>query len=394
MKPQIAFVFGGKSVEHEISIITGLQAFLAFDSDKYEAFPLYLTKKNEMYVGDELREIENFRNIPSLLSKCQKVVPMFDGQKTKLVGVPQKKFGKAFEQQIDMAFLCVHGTNVEDGALQGYFQTLDIPIVGCDVESAALGMDKYTQKLVLAANDIPVLPAKRYNLKDYEDLDALKANIESEFGFPVIVKPVDLGSSVGISVAKNQDELTESLDDAFKYANLVLVEHAITNLREINCSVLGDVLEAQASEIEEPVTGGEILSYEDKYMSGGKGAKGSKGSGMASVSRQIPANVPADVRERIRDLAVRAFQALGCNGVARIDFMIDCDNNELYFNEINTIPGSLAFYLWEPLGKPYVELLNDCVALAEKRQRQRQAITFSFDTNVLDSASLGGIKGK
>lgn len=393
MKPQIAFVFGGKSVEHEISIITGLQAFLAYKSDKYEAFPLYLTKKNEMYVGDALREIENFRNIPAVLEKSQRVVPIFDGSKTKLVGYPQKKFGKPFEQEIDMAFFCVHGTNVEDGALQGYFQTLDIPIVGCDVESAALGMDKFTQKCVLKDAGIPVLDAKRYTAKDYEELDVLKADIEKSFGFPVIVKPVDLGSSVGISVAKNQDELTESLDDAFKYANVVLVEHAISNLREINCSVLGDIEDAQASEIEEPHAAEGILSYEDKYMSGGKG-KGSKGSGMASVSRQIPANVPAEMREEIRDLAVRAFKALGCNGVARIDFMIDVDENKLYFNEINTIPGSLAFYLWEPLGKPYAELLDDMVALAEKRQRQRQALTFSFNTNVLDSASLGGIKGK
>lgn len=392
MKPQLAFVFGGKSVEHEISIITGLQAFLAYKPSKYDAFPLFLTKKNEMYVGDALKEIENFRNIPALLEKCQKVIPVFDGDKTKLVGYPAKKFGKNFEQEIDMALLCVHGTNVEDGALQGYFQTLNIPIVGCDVESAALGMDKYTQKCVLKEAGVPVLEAKRYTAKDYANLDETKADIEKTFGFPVIVKPVDLGSSVGISVAKDEDALTESLDDAFRYANVVLVEHAISNLREINCSVLGDMEDAQASEIEEPVTGGEILSYEDKYMSGGKGAKGSKGAGMASVSRQIPANVPAEKREEIRELAVRAFKALGCNGVARIDFMIDCDNDKLYFNEINTIPGSLSFYLWEPLGKPYAELLDDMVALAEKRERSRESLTFSFDTNVLDAASLGGAK--
>ncbi len=390
MKRQIAFVFGGMSVEHEISIITGLQAFNAFSDPHYEAFPLYITKGNEMYVGGGLDKIENYRNLKAVTESAQRVILVKEGKRAKLVGYPQKRFGKTFEREIDIAFLCVHGTNVEDGALQGYFQTLGVPIVGCDVESAALGMDKFTQKAVLKDAGIPVLPAKRYTAKDYQELDELVASIEGSFSYPVIVKPVNLGSSVGISVANDRTELVRSLDDAFLYASVVLVERAITNLREINCAVLGDIEEAEASEIEEPISSDEILSYEDKYMNNQKG--GSKG--MASVSRKIPAEVSPEMREEIRSLAVRAFKALGCNGVARIDFMIDVDSGELFFNEINTIPGSLSFYLWEPLGVTYSELLNKMVSLANKRARQNRSLTFSFDTNVLDSASLSGAKGK
>jgi D-alanine-D-alanine ligase len=221
-------------------------------------------------------------------------------------------------------------------------------------------------------------------------MEYLMDTVEETFGYPVIVKPVNLGSSVGIGVAKDREELTRTIDDAFRYATKVLVEHAITNLREINCSVIGDENDAEASEIEEPMHTKEILSYEDKYVSN---AKGSGQKGMASVARKIPAEVSPEMREKIRSLAVKSFKALGCNGVARIDFMIDEDNGELYFNEINTIPGSLAFYLWEPIGVPYKTLLDRMIVLAQKRAREEQAITFTFDTNILDSASFGGSKG-
>ncbi len=390
MKRSIAFVFGGMSVEHEISVITGLQALSAFENDAWEPFALYISKRGEMYVGDALEKIENFRNLDKVLSDSKRVILVNEGRKSKLVEFPPKRFGKSFEKEIDMAFLCVHGTNVEDGALQGYFKTLNVPIVGCDVESAALGMDKFTQKSVLDHVGIPVLPAKRYTAKDYLDLDNLTKDVEETFSYPVIVKPVNLGSSVGITVAKTSEELVCALDDAFLYASQVLVERAIENLREINCSVLGDVEECEASEIEEPVSSDEILSYEDKYMSNQKG--GSKG--MASVSRKIPAEVSDERREEIRRLACESFKALGCNGVARVDFMIDCDTDKVYFNEINTIPGSLSFYLWEPLGISYKVLLNKMLDLALKRQRINRSLTFSFNTNVLNSATLAGSKGK
>lgn len=390
MKTRVAMVFGGKSVEHEVSVISGIQAVMNMDTDKYEVIPVYMTKKNDMYIGEDIGKIESYKDIDGLLKRSQRVIMMNEGDSVVLLQYPLKKFGKNYSQEIDVVFPVVHGTNVEDGALQGYFKTLGVPFVGCDVTASAVGMDKYIMKAILKESDVPVLDAKVFTLSDYAEIDEMIATIESAIGYPVIVKPVNLGSSVGISVAKDRVELTRSIDDAYRYATKVLVEHAISNLREINCAVLGDENEAVASECEEPLHTKDILSYEDKYVSN---AKGSGSKGMASVSRKIPAELTSEKREEVRELAVRAFQALGCNGVSRIDFMIDEDNGKLYFNEINTIPGSLAFYLWEPIGIPYKELLDRMIGLALKRERTEKNLTFTFDTNILNQSSFGGQKG-
>lgn len=390
MKLKIAMIFGGKSVEHEVSVISGIQALLSMDTEKYDVIPVYMTKNNEMYVGEDIGKIESYKDIDALLKKSQRVIMVNDGKEVSLVSYPARKFAKNVKVNVDVAFPVVHGTNVEDGALQGYFKTLGIPFVGCDVTASAIGMDKYIMKEVLKDADVPVLDAELFTLSDYADMNTLVEKVEQSMGYPVIVKPVNLGSSVGINVAKTRVEFVDAVDDAFRYATKVLVEHAITNLREINCAVLGDENEAIASECEEPLHTKDILSYEDKYVSN---AKGSGSKGMASVSRKIPAELLQKKREEIRDMAVKAFQALGCNGVSRIDFMIDEDNGRLYFNEINTIPGSLAFYLWEPVGIPYKELLDRMIELALKRARTENSLTFTFDTNILNTAGFGGSKG-
>ncbi len=391
MKTKVAMLFGGKSVEHEVSVISGLQAYLSMDTEKYDVIPVYMTKKNEMYVGENIGKIESYKDINSLVSSSTRVIMINTGDSVSLVQYPQKKFGKNLSIDIDVVFPVVHGTNVEDGALQGYLKTIGIPFVGCDVTASAVGMDKYIMKMILKEAGVPVLDAKIFTLSDYADMDSLVEKIETGIGYPVIIKPVNLGSSVGISVAKNRVELTSAVDDAFKYATKVLAEHAISKLREINCSVLGDENEAIASECEEPLHTKDILSYEDKYVSN---AKGSGSKGMASVSRKIPAELTPEKREEVREMAVKSFKALGCNGVSRIDFMIDEEDGKLYFNEINTIPGSLAFYLWEPVGVPYKELLDRMIGLALKRARTESNLTFTFDTNILNSASFGGAKGK
>ncbi len=390
MKTRVAMIFGGKSVEHEVSVISGIQAILSMDTDKYEVIPVYMTKKNEMYIGSDIGNIEAYKDIKGLLLRSQRVIMVNENGRVKLIQFPLKKFGKNQEQEIDIAFPVVHGTNVEDGAFQGYLKTMGIPFVGCDVTASAIGMDKFIMKAVLKEGDVPVLDAKLYTLSHYAEMEALLDDVEKTFGYPVIVKPVNLGSSVGISVAKDRVSLADSVDDAFRYATKVLVEHAISNLREVNCAVLGDENEAIASEVEEPMHSEDILSYEDKYVSNSKSG-GSKG--MASVSRKIPAEIPDKLRNEVREMAVKSFKLLGCNGVARIDFMIDEDNGKLYFNEINTIPGSLSFYLWEPIGIPYKELLTRMIDLCLKRARTEESLTFTFDTNILNSASFGGSKG-
>jgi D-alanine-D-alanine ligase len=394
MKIKVGVFFGGQSVEHEVSIISGIQAIYAFNREKYDIIPVYITKENEMYVGESIDKIEEYKNISTLLKKSQKVILVNENKKLNIVKYPMKKFGNNVIDYIDIAFPIVHGTNVEDGTLQGYFRTLCIPYVGCDVTSSAVGMDKYVMKTVLKDNDIPVLDCICCDVKKYNATpDEIITKIEGKIGYPVIVKPINLGSSVGIKVAKNKAELEDAFDYAFQFANKLLIEKAITALREINCSVLGDYENAEASECEEPVGSDEILSYEDKYLSsnGSKSEGGSKG--MTSLSRKLPAPLTPEKREEIRTLAVNTFKVLNCNGVSRIDFMIDTATDKLYVNEINTIPGSLAFYLWEPVGVKYDELLDRMVTLALKRERELSEISYSFDTNILSGVKLGGMKG-
>lgn len=389
MKIRLAVIFGGKSVEHEISVISALQACEYIDREKYEVIPLYMTKGGEFYTGEQIGDIERYKDIPQLLRESVRVLLLNEDGRVNMVRYPMKKFGNNVLGSIDVAFPIVHGTNVEDGTLQGYLQTLGLPYVGCDVLSSAVGMNKYVMKTVFKDNDIPVLDCACYNLADFADVEKLLDRIEAKFSYPVIVKPINLGSSVGISKASDREGLEEALGLAFTFASKVLVEPAIRQLKEINCAVLGDELEAEASECEEPLNAEEILTYEDKYIGGSK--SGSKG--MASLSRAIPARISQERREEIRQMAVRAFKCLGCNGVARIDFMIDMETDRVYLNEINTIPGSLSFYLWEPLGLKYPQLLERMIQLALKRHRESEKLTFSFDTNVLAGVKLGGAKG-
>ena len=298
-------------------------------------------------------------------------------------------FGNKLNQLIDVAFPIVHGTNVEDGNLQGYFHTLNLPVVGPDTLSAALSMDKYVMKEYCKAIGVPVIDALRFDKNDFRDVDSIIKIVKSEFGFPIMVKPVNLGSSIGIKKAKDEAGLKEALELAFSFADVILIEKAIVNLREINCAVLGDKFDSKCSALEEPFGNDEILSFADKYMGGGKGVKtsglgaktsgsgtkdcdkgtkicepsGTKG-GMASLSRKVPADIDDMKAEEIKKYAKMVFKYLGCSGVSRIDFIIDKDTDKVYANEINSIPGSLSFYLFKPLGMDYKTLLDKLIKIA------------------------------
>ena len=392
MKINVAVLFGGKSVEHEVSVISALQAMQNMNKDKYQLYPVYITKKNELYYGEDLDKIDEYKNIPRLLEKSTKINIVTDGDKTYLLPQQQKLFSKQKPiAVIDVAFPIVHGTNVEDGALQGFIKTLNLPFVGCDVLASAICMDKYAMKVMLRDAGFPVLDGLRFTVTDYKNSDVIIEKTEKKFGYPVVVKPVNLGSSVGISKADNKAEFEDALELAFTFADKILVEPAVVNLKEINCSVVGDYMEAEASELEEPVSADKILSYKDKYLDGGKKTGGSKG--MTSLKRKIPADIPAETATEIKKIAVEAFKYLDCNGVVRIDYLMNSKTGEFWINEFNTIPGSLAVYSWEPLGIKYSELLDRLISLALKRQRNREEITYSFDTNILSSGALGGAKG-
>lgn len=388
MKIKVGIFFGGNSVEHEISVISALQAVSAIDSERYDVVPVYITRDDRFFTGEALKTIENFSEPAELLKNSLQVVPVKGKDRIDLYRFPFGMKTKKPVDYIDIAFPIVHGTNVEDGALQGFLKYMGVPFVGCDVMSSAVGMDKYVMKTLLKAEGIPVLDGMTVNTFDYDDdEDAVIASVEERFEYPVIIKPVNLGSSVGIKIARDREGLKEACDYAFEYSKCVLVERAVTQLREINCSVLGDLEEAEASECEEPFNSDEILSYRDKYMTN------TSSKGMASVKRKLPADISDEMRDRIRDLAVRSFKAMRCCGVVRIDFMIDQADDTVYVNEVNTIPGSLSFYLWQESGIKYKELINRLIDLAFKRAREEKSISYSYDTGILKGFSFGGAKG-
>lgn len=291
-------------------------------------------------------------------------------------------FGSDVLTTIDLAVPVLHGTNMEDGKFEGLLETIGIPYAGCNTLASANGMDKITMKMILRADNIPVVDYVWLTDRQWlNNRDKFIAKIEKELGYPVIVKPADLGSSIGIGAAHNADELITRLDNAAKFSQRLVVEHMVTNMREINCSVLGDADEFETSVLEEPIKADEILSYTDKYMAGG----------MHAAQKRIPAELPQDLTDECRRLAGETFRVLSCHGVSRVDLLIDADTNKVYVNEINTIPGSLSYYLWEAAGLSFEDLMDRLVKLALKRQRDVAKKTLTFNQNIF--AMGGGVKG-
>lgn len=388
MKTNIGVFFGGRSTEHEISVISASQAMHAIDREKYDVTPIYITKQGKWYTGEALFEVANYRNIPELLKKCEEVYmqPVYGDYN--LYKTTRKMFGgTAVAAKLDVVIPVLHGSNVEDGIFEGVLETIGIPYAGCDVLASANGMDKITMKMILQANDVPVVDYVWFTDKQWDrSRDSIISRIEDKLGYPVIVKPANLGSSVGIGSAHDRKQLIDRIDEAERYSSRLIVEHMIGELQEINCSVLGDCDDYQMSVLEEPVKVGDFLTYEQKYMGGQKGAKG-----MQAAQKRIPAELPEDETERIRFLAGETFRVLSCHGVSRVDVMIDKATRNIYVNEINTIPGSLSFYLWEATGIPFDKLMDRLVSLALKRKREQEMKTVSYDQNIFNLGT--GVKG-
>lgn len=390
MKTNVAVFFGGRSVEHEISVISALQAINAFDGNKYNIVPIYISKQGRWYTGQNLLDLKNYRNLDKLVAEAEEVFMRpeygdYNLYKANGGGIFSKK--KQVVAELHVAIPVLHGTNGEDGIFEGLLETIGIPFAGCNTLSSANGMDKITMKMILNAEGIPVVDYVWFTDNQWNSgKDAIVEKIESKLGYPVIVKPANLGSSVGIGTAADRRELIERINNAEKFSQRIIVEHMVEQLKEINCSVLGDADDHQSSVCEEPIKSGKFLSYEDKYMGGTKTSQG-----MQASEKRIPADLPEEMSEKIRFIAGETFRVLSCHGVSRIDVMIDEKDNSVYVNEINTIPGSLSFYLWEATGISFTELMDRLVALALKRKRATDRKTFTYDQNIF--ALGGGTKG-
>jgi len=386
----VAVMFGGRSVEHEVSVITGLQIMKNLDRAKYNVIPIYVGKDGWWYTGNELLDIENYRDVPKLLSKCKRVVMLPIPGLRKAYFYPFKRGffkGDAESLDVDIVIPAFHGTYGEDGSMQGFLELLNIPYVGSGVLGSALGMDKILMKEIFKANNIPIVNYLWFLRRDYEeDEETVLSYIEKSLRYPLFVKPSNLGSSIGISKAKNRDELIYGIEVATKYDRRILVEEGVEDVMEVNCSVMGFDNDVATSLCEMPVPWQEFLSYSDKYM------KGEVGEGLKGALRKVPAPISKDLEEEIKELAVKIFKLLDCAGVVRVDFLIDKREMKIYANEVNTLPGSFAFYLWEPLGIPFRELLDRLINLAIRRHREYTRNIYTFDTDLLIKASLRGSK--
>ena len=398
MKIKLGVIFGGESVEHEVSIISAVQAMNKIDQEKYDIIPIYITKDGEWYTGNMLMDVEVYGDL-GLIKKYATNVILY--KRDGAFVLQSKGLFKKIVTDLDVVFPIVHGTNVEDGVLQGYLQTIGIPYVGPNVYAAVVAQDKAYMRDIFKANELPIPNYIWFYDTDYKNNpDEIIKKIE-KIKYPVIVKPATTGSSVGIGVAKNKDELVKAIEDAITYDSKIVVEEVIKNLMEVNIAVLGNSERCELSVIEEVLSKSAFLTYDEKYVGSGKvkgklGAKMTplKGSkGMASADRKIPADLTEKMTSEVEDLAVKVFKVLGNSGNARIDMLIDSKTKKVYVNEINSIPGSLAFYLWDSKRKDYTELLDDMVSIAIKDYKKRESKTRSFNTNILQGFAKNGIKG-
>ena len=395
MKLNIAVFFGGESVEHEVSIISAHQAIEALDKNKYNVIPVYVSKERKLYVSDLLKDMSNYKDLKHLISQCTQVSITSEDNRVVIRPVKPSLFGPKELGTIDVAIPVMHGTNGEDGTIQGFFEMLKVPYAGCDLYGAAIGQDKVLQKNVLNDNNLPItnwfwVYGAEMDTRQSEILDKVHRLI-----YPVIIKPARTGSSVGISIAHNDEEYLACFDEARQYDEKIITEKVVKPMREINCSVVGDSYSCVASVLEEvsSVSQDELLSFSDKYLGGGKSTKSDGSKGMASTARIVPAPLTDEQTRLIQQLAKETFRVLGTSGVCRIDFLMDADTKKVYVNEINTIPGSLAFYLWQAAGVSFSELMDKLVELALDRERRRSKMTFSYETNILSNFSASSAKG-
>jgi len=388
MKLHIGIFFGGKSTEHEVSVISAIQAIENINKEKYEIIPIYISKDEQFYTGESLLNIDNYKNLVMLLSKCNKVSFEKDttNEKIYLLKSPSGFLTKKLSY-IDIVFPILHGNKGENGSIQGMFEMFGIPYVGSNVSASSIGMDKDIAKIVACSADIPVIDFYAFNKYDYyNNTEDILTTILQKLEFPMIVKPTSGGSSIGIEIAKDLTTLKACIEQVFYYDIKVIVENKVEKLREVNCSVLGDISEAKASVIEEPSTIDEILSFSDKYMQDAS-------KGMSSAKRQIPAMISDDMRSKVEDYSLRVFSKFGCAGVVRIDYIIDAETDIVYFNEINTIPGSLSFYLWKHNQLEYSRQLDEMIKIAIKVHKRMNEFNYAFDNNLFSTNSLH-MKGK
>ena len=388
-KQSIIVAFGGISPEHEVSVLTAIQAISALENSRHQTIPVYISKSGQWYTGDILRDIKNYENLQKLTEEAKRCsfYRTNDGStvlKTQKSGI----FSSPDEYPVDVVLTAFHGSKGENGAFQGMCEMFDIPYTGSGILASAVGMDKIATKRICRSENLPVVEDVDFLESDWaENRDHYLQKID-RLGYPVVVKPVHLGSSIGVEVVANEKNLITAVETSFRYDAHLMVEKAISPLTEINCSVLGTGEDNEVSVCERPKGKEELLSFQDKYQNEESPAKG-----MASADRVIPADIDPKLTRQIQDIAQQVFKLLQGSGLARLDFLVNSETNELYFNEINTIPGSFSFYLWKESGMDFQSLLEKLISIALKKHQQKNGRVQSYETNLLSQKAVKGMKG-
>ena len=394
-KKSIGVIFGSRSCEHDVSIISAIQFMNAMDKEKHDLVPVYIAYNGQWYTGEPLLKIDSYikfdEHMPGITP-----VSLDLASRGELITYETARglFSSGIKRQVvahvDCMCIVMHGMNGEDGSLQGLFEMANLPYTSTGVAGSAIGMDKIMMKQFFKGAGLPVLDSVWFSASGYQkDRPAAYESVEQTLGYPVFVKPANLGSSIGVNKAVNRDELEYAMEVAFSFDRRVLVEKALNAPVEINCSVLGYDGECEASVLEMPNTGGDFLGFAEKYLQG----RGGKSEGMASLKRLVPAPVEDALRDKIQLMAKDIFKSLDSKGVVRIDFMMEKDNEAFYITEINTIPGSLAYYLWEHDGIKYKTLIDKLIGYAFEAFEDKNNHEYTFKTDILNSLQLSGAKG-
>lgn len=380
MKKNLAVTFGGRTVEHDISIITANQLMQNADKEKYNIIPIYIDRDGIWYTGEKLLDTRSFENFDANAKGIKRVC--LTGSSDATLYECSKKFKPLCK--IDVAIPAMHGLHGEDGTIQGLFELCDIAYSSAGVSGSSAGMDKILMKAAFIGFGFPVLDSVFFERDEYYDnSEKVCEKVENQIGYPVFIKPANLGSSIGINRADDRESLLFAMEVAVKYDRRILVEKAVTNIMEVNCSVLGNAVDAKPSVVEQPVINKDFLDFEEKYL------KNEAAKGMKSLDRKIPADISDDMTKRVKEMSVEIFKALDLKGVVRIDYIIDQSDGKLYVNEVNTIPGSFSFYLWEPCGVSFKELINTLVFVAEQQLREKKKSDFAFNSKVLQKIASG-----